>query len=78
MLSPQRRSFLTGCQGTAAGNGPQAASGAVPNNKKEEISLRPETSRRVGSGRILTREREQLRDREHVTEEPGFDRDRER
>ena len=45
---------------------------SVTASKKEDISLRPDTSRRVGSGRILAN-RERERERE---EEPGFDRER--
>jgi len=44
--------------------------------QKEEISLRPDTSRRVGSGRILGRERERGDPRDNDEQGGGYDRDR--
>merc|ERR1719186_673336 len=50
VLSPQRRSFQVGCQ--APGSEP-------PEEKEPEVNLRPEVpQRRVGSGRILARDRD--------------------
>ena len=64
VLSPQRRSFLGGCQGQQQqddGEDPSAAG-----NSKDELNLRPETagSRRggpAGSGRLLGRDQPEYR-----------------
>ncbi|XP_069038141.1 eukaryotic translation initiation factor 4E transporter isoform X2 [Lepisosteus oculatus] len=52
VLSPQRRSFGGGCQGTAA-LGPQARRAVSPLENKENESLRLGAARRIGSGRIM-------------------------
>jgi hypothetical protein len=59
VLSPQRRSFITGCQVAKAEppnpetTGFQTSQTSI--NKPDSLSLRPDTSRRVGSGRLLNR-----------------------
>ena len=94
MLSPQRRSFITGCQvskeSTKESENPSNSglnTGGSGNTKPEpNLSLRPDSisnsARRVGSGRILSRDRpndfdhEQQRYNEGSSDRYGFNRNR--
>lgn len=53
ILSPQRRSFGSGCQGTVA-LAPHSRRPISPLENKENESLRLGAARRIGSGRIIT------------------------
>ncbi|KAM9758497.1 eukaryotic translation initiation factor 4E transporter isoform 1-T2 [Menidia menidia] len=81
VLSPQRRSFGGGCQGNAA-PAPHIRRPISPLENKENESLRPGGTRRIGSGRIITvrafeREAraEKERERERDFKEKRFRRD---
>ena len=87
MLSPQRRSFITGCQvskeSTKESENPSnsgSTTGGGGGNTKPEpnLSLRPDSisnsARRVGSGRILSRDRPNDFDHEQRYNEGSSDR----
>ncbi|KAM4588374.1 eukaryotic translation initiation factor 4E transporter isoform 4-T4 [Odontesthes bonariensis] len=81
ILSPQRRSFGGGCQGNAV-PAPHTRRPVSPLENKENESLRPGGTRRIGSGRIITvrafeREAraEKERERERDFKEKRFRRD---
>ena len=93
VLSPQRRSFITGCQVSKEStkdsepNSLSGSSSATSGSKNEpNLSLRPDTisnsSRRVGSGRILSRDRPSEFDHDQRFNEGsdryGFNRNRDR
>lgn len=63
VLSPQRRSFGSGCQGSAATSTP-------PNRRPNSPLENAGSGRRIGSGRIMTRcfERDARVDKERVGE----------